>query len=177
MMPPRTPSDPHAPLPPDAGEAVLRTAKRRIIVIRVYIAVIILSLPFTATVLVILHSVNPFGRHPDMSGLTATSIGIIGVIVFYIFLHKLQTSVAWTLRRRMVWLLAHLASIVTLFFVIVWLGFSSAWSKLPMWGDYELQTTSRSWVISVIVIGSITWLGSLFDLLRQHVFSDFRRHG
>ena len=169
-------SDYHAPTPPDAADSAHRAAKHRIILVRIYLAVIILCLPFTVTVLIVLYSADPFGSHPDMSGLTATSIGIIGIIVFYLFLYKLQTSVAWTIRRRIEWLLVHLASIVTMFYLIVWLGFSSAWSARPLWGDYELQTTSRSWIISVIVVGSITWLGNLFDLLRQHVFTEFRRH-
>jgi hypothetical protein len=156
---------------PVSREQSTHSAAHHRLVVRIYVAIIGVSLPATAATLVLLHTANPVPNHPDMSGLTATSIGIIGIIIFYIFLYKLQMSVAWTPKDRFAWLVAHVVTIVGLFYLVIWFGFASPWSAVAVWGDYDLQTTARSWVISVIVAGTITLLGSLFDLIRRLTFS------
>jgi hypothetical protein len=145
------------------------------IIMLVFIVALSGSLPGSAALLVLLHAFDPFHGHPDMAGLTATSIGIIGIIIFYTFLYKFQTTSPWSRRARLAWLSGHLASIIVLFYFIVWLGFASPISGSVLWGDYDLQTTAKSWVISDIVVGTITLLGGLFDLLRRYAIAVRRK--
>ena len=170
---------PHDSIPTAAGDpsyGIHRGAtapdSRRRFILRIYVAVLVASLPLTVILLIGLHiSDSVMTLHEDMMGLAATSVGIIGVLLFYIFLYKLEILESWTTRQRVFGLGFHFLSIFFLFFIVIWLGIASKWSATCFWGSYDLQTTSRSWVITVIVVGTITLLGSFFDLLRRYTFS------
>lgn len=131
------------------------------------IVVTCLVLPVTGYTLWLLPSFARLIPHPEALGLTAVSIGIIGILVFFIFLYKFQVHSGYALRRRLIALLVHAATIIALFFIVIWLGFGAPWSRTALWGVYDLETASRSWIIAVIVVGTLTLLGSFFDAMRQ----------
>lgn len=141
--------------------------RRLRIILMLHIYVMSLCLPVTAGVLFGLAAVPLFRENPDVHGLLAVSTGILGVLVFFIFLFKYQTTALLDFRHRVLFLLLHATVTAVLFFTVIWLGFASPWHATPYWGSYDLNTAARSWVISVIVIGSITLLGSIFDLFRR----------
>ena len=134
---------------------------------RVYLAVLLSALPGTAGVLWLLSQAHHVGGNEDIHGLIAVSAGIIGVLVFFIFLYKFQTTSAMSMRRRALMLGTHALLIALLFWLLIWLGFYSPWRDVSCWGSYEFNTATRSWIISVLVIGTITLLGSFFDLVRR----------
>ena len=131
---------------------------------RIFLVMIASSLPATALNLYLLSHAHFIGGDPDVHGLIAVSCGILGVLVFFIFLYKFQTSSQMSVRRRVIFLGGHALAIALLFWLLIWLGFDSPWRDARCWGSYEFNTAARSWIISVLVIGSITMLGSFFDL-------------
>jgi hypothetical protein len=139
---------------------------RRIFFCRVFAWVIALTLPATILALVAARWLERLTPHPDVLGLTAVSIGIMGVMVFFIFLYKYQILAQLSTRKRIRALLAHAAMVILLFILVIWLGFASPWSRMEIWGNWDLETASRSWVITVIVVGTISLLGSFFDFIR-----------
>jgi len=143
-------------------------ATRRIFFCRLFLAAIIFTVPATALLLIAFRWLNRLNFHPDMIGLTAISIGIIGVLVFFIFLYKYQTSAPLTMQHRWILLAVHLLSVFLLFLLVMWLGFASPWSRNNIWGNYDLETASRTWVITVIVVGAISLLGGLFNTMRLY---------
>jgi hypothetical protein len=157
------------PIPP--VPAPEQPQRRSHVEIRILAILLVIAHPASGAILWALHVLDPFPGHPDMAGLTATSIGIVGIIVFYIFLYKLETSSNWTMRERIAWTIGHILSIILLFYMLIWIGFASPWRQLPLWGDYNLETMARSWVISVIVVGTITLLGGGFDLIRRYAMT------
>jgi uncharacterized membrane protein len=102
-------------------------------------------------------------------GLIAVSVGILGILVFFIFLYKYQMLATQSRRARIVALIVHSAIILVLFLGLIWAGYDSPWSERAFWGDYNLHEATKSWVIAVIVLGSITLLGSLFDFVRKRL--------
>ena len=133
---------------------------------RVYFTVILGAIPLTIVALACLTFLNRWSPQPDILGLTAISTGIIGVLVFFIFLYKFQVSDAIRGRTRLIVLLLHGLLTMALFGIVAWLGFASPWMHVNYWGNYDLETCARSWTIAVIVVGVITLLGSFFDLMR-----------
>ena len=157
--------------PKEAGKAAeLRRsvrARRALLFRRVYLAVLLCVLPGTAGVLWVLSQIQHTGDNLDIHGMIAVSTGIIGVLVFYIFLYKYQTTSPMRARRRALLLAGHALTIALLFWLLIWLGFDSPWRDVNCWGNYEFNTAARSWIMSVLVIGTITLLGSFFDLVRR----------
>jgi hypothetical protein len=157
--------------PTEVGEAAERRravrARRAQLFRRVYLAVLLTALPGTAGVLWVLSRIRHEGDNLDIHGLIAVSTGIIGVLVFYIFLYKYQTTSPMRARRRAFLLAGHALTIALLFWLLIWLGFDSPWRDVSCWGNYEFNTAARSWIMSVLVIGTITLLGSFFDLVRR----------
>ena len=49
-----------------------------------------------------------------------------------------------------------------LFLLLIWGGYDSPWKSMAFWGDYTLHETIKTWVIAVLVIGTLTLLGSLY---------------
>jgi hypothetical protein len=140
--------------------------RRRSFFCRVFAIVIGGILPATALLLLLLPHIDSLSPYPDLAGLIAVSVGITGILIFFIFLYKYQATARLSMRRRLALLGVHAASATLLFVVVIWLGFASPWSRADVWGDWNLQTASRSWVIAVIVVGTISALGSLFHLMR-----------
>ncbi|MFZ1730617.1 MAG: hypothetical protein WBQ23_14505 [Bacteroidota bacterium] len=125
------------------------------------------SLPLTILVLWLLAYVQMWPRDVDVSGLLAISIGILGILIFFMFLYKYQMNVIVSARRRWIMLGGHAAVTLALFFFTIWLGYDSPWKDELIWGGYDMLASTKPWIISVLVIGSITLLGSLFDLIRK----------
>lgn len=142
-------------------------ARKRKLFSRLFLALFAASLPATAVALAVLTTLTSLAPHPDISGLTAVSIGIVGILAFFIFLYKYQTYSGLNTKQRWVVLAIHACVILMLFAFVIWLGFYSPWKGDLVWGSYDLEIASRSWIISIIVIGVITLLGSFFDLIRK----------
>jgi len=132
-----------------------------------YPLVIIGILPMTAAALRLLSLIPPIAGFPDINGLIAVSVGILGLIIFYIFLYKYQITARLTRRTRYLLMGLHVAITALLFLGLIWLGFNSPWHAAHIWGNYEYNTAVRSWIIAVLVLGVITLLGSLFDCVRR----------
>lgn len=134
---------------------------------RFFLWIIWLSLPMTAFLLWIIAASAHLAPHPDIPGLTASSVGILGFLVFFIFVYKYQIYITVIDRKRWVLLGIHALTIFIQFIILIWLSFASPWHSLLLWGSYSLEHTGRVWVIAVIVLGTITLLGSLFDAIRH----------
>jgi hypothetical protein len=70
-------------------------------------------------------------------------------------------------------LILHALVVTLLFILLIWLAFDSPWLHDKMWGVYDLQEAGKPWIIAVLVIGSITLLGSLFDFLRRGMGGEY----
>ena len=130
------------------------------------LAVIIAVLPATAYALMLIPTFESLLLHPDVPGLVAVSVGIVGILIFFIFVYKFQTTLGASFRTRMVLLVAHALLVVLLFALVIHIGFGMPWSTDRIWGSYDCETAARSWIIAVIVVGTLTGLGSLFDAMR-----------
>ena len=128
-------------------------------------------LPLTVLLLWILTFVEIWDRDWDILGLIAVSVGIIGILIFYTFLYKLEMHMHLTRRRRWAMLCMHGAFTTALFFGLIWLGIDSPWAQQLIWGTYDLQSACKPWIISVLVIGSLSGLGVLFDMLGEKFFN------
>ncbi len=154
----------------DAGKADAATLdRRRRFWSRVFIVVISLVLPVTVLALWLLTYVRIWRPELDVTGLMAISIGILGILVFFIFLYKYQIVSKLDHRQRWIALGVHAGIVLALFLGCIWLAFDSPWSDRMVWGDYDMQDVAKSWIISVLVIGTISLLGSLFDLIRRRL--------
>ncbi len=150
--------------PDDVADALATTPSRAY---RIFLlAAIVLVLPLTAYVLALVPTFESLLLHPDVPGLVAVSVGIVGILIFFIFVYKYQTSMVKTFRRRMAALLVHGALVLLLSAVVIRVGFGMPWSTEKVWGSYDCETAARSWIITVIVVGTLTALGSFFDAMR-----------
>lgn len=136
---------------------------------RIFLLVVIVAiLPATAYALMLIPTFESLLLHPDVPGLVAVSVGIVGILIFFIFVYKYQTSFDGTFRMRMVLLVGHALLVVLLFAIVIRVGFGMPWSTERIWGSYDCETAARSWIIAVIVVGTLSGLGSLFDAMRVH---------
>jgi hypothetical protein len=146
--------------------------RRRRFYIRLFVVIILLSLPVTMLLLYLLTFVGFWPQNVDITGLLAISVGILGVLIFFMFLYKYQIAVGHGVRERWMLLAAHAVVVLVLFFGCIWLAFDSPWSQSELWGEYSMYDVAKTWIISVLVVGSISLLGSLFDIMRNCVASD-----
>ncbi|MDH7514898.1 MAG: hypothetical protein QHI48_03340 [Bacteroidota bacterium] len=137
-----------------------------------YVLVLVLTLPVTALCLWLLAVVDIFPNMPDIHGLIAVSIGILGLLIFYIFLYKYQITAPMDAKRRILFMIFHVFVSLFLFLFLIWAGFKAPWKMKPLWGNYELNTAVRSWIISIFVLGFITLLGSVFDSFRKSMMRE-----
>ena len=135
-----------------------------------FLWLIILALPVTALALWLFRLADLWNTDGDIMGLLAVSIGILGILIFFIFLHKYELNALPSRRARWFALGIHGGIIAVLFLFLIWYGFYSPWKDIELWGTYTLEEASKPWVISVLVIGVITILGNLFDLLGEKFF-------
>ncbi|MBR9977748.1 MAG: hypothetical protein KFH87_06625 [Bacteroidetes bacterium] len=142
-------------------------SRREELLCRIFLIAITAVLPLTAMLLWGLAYVQMWPRAIDIMGLLAISVGILGVFFFFMFLYKYELRAAPTQRRRIGLLVLHTIITLLLFLFTIWLGYDSPWRAEMIWGNYDMHTASKPWIISVLVIGSITLLGSLIDLLRS----------
>ncbi len=141
--------------------------RRQHLVKVLFLIAISASLPLTAIVLWTLAYIQMWPRDIDIMGLLAISVGILGILVFFIFLYKYQMTVIPSTRRRWIMLGVHAAVTIVLFLATIWLGYDSPWGHEFIWGSYDMLSAAKPWIISVLVIGSITLLANLFDLIRK----------
>jgi hypothetical protein len=143
--------------------------RRRRFVKPLILTAIAVALPATALLLWLLSAVQMWPQAADIMGLLAVSVGILGILLFFMFLYKYQMTAVAPDRRRWILLLVHAAVTLTLFLFMIWLGYDSPWSRRMIWGNYDLLSAAKPWIISVLVIGSITMLGSMIDLIRRRL--------
>lgn len=151
--------------PPDATEL----ARRARFWSRVFLLTMGTTLPLTAFALWMLSYLPFWPQDQDVHGLIAVSVGIVGILVFFIFLYKYQMLSTLSRRGRIIALVVHGVIILVLFLLLIWGGYDSPWRATTLWGDYTLHETIKSWVIAVLVIGTLTLLGSLFDFVRKRL--------
>ncbi|MDT8325398.1 MAG: hypothetical protein RRA94_14895 [Bacteroidota bacterium] len=156
--------------PPDEEEL----ARRARFWSRVFLVTIATTLPLTAFALWLLSYLPLWPHDLDVHGLIAVSIGIIGILVFFIFLYKYQMLSTMTRKARIVALTLHGVLVLVLFLLLIWAGYDSPWRSIAFWGDYSLHESIKSWVIAVLVIGTLTLLGSLFDFVRKRLAGELR---
>ena len=140
---------------------------------RVFMVTIVCTLPVTAVALWLLTYLPLWPNDLDVHGLIAVSIGILGILVFFIFLYKYQMLSTMTRRGRILSLVVHGVFVLLFFLVLVWIGYDAPWREVQVWGDYSVHDTIKSWVIAVLVIGSISLLGSLFDFVRRRLAGEY----
>ncbi len=146
-----------------------REERRRLLVKPLFMTAIGASLPLTALLLWLLSALQMWPQAVDIMGLLAISVGILGIFVFFMFLYKYQMTAIASTRRRGILLIVHAAVTLTLFLFTIWLGYDSPWSRQLIWGNYDMLSAAKTWIISVLVIGSITLLGSMIDLIRRRL--------
>ncbi len=141
--------------------------RRQRLVKILFLFAIAVSLPLTALLLWMLAFIQMWPRDIDIMGLLAISVGILGILIFFIFLYKYQMTAVSSARKRWILLSVHAAVTVVLFLAAIWLGYDSPWGHELIWGNYDMLSAAKPWIISVLVIGSITLLASFFDLIRK----------
>jgi hypothetical protein len=132
---------------------------------RVYVLGMIVTILMTVFCLWCIHLFNQINVHPDALGLSAISVGIVGILVFFIFLYRLQIDCALSRHRRWIALIIHAFLVVLFFVLVIVLGFVSEFGRPDLWGNYNVETASRSWIICILVVGAITLLGSFLELI------------
>ena len=140
---------------------------------RAFLLAISLTLPLTVAALFLLSALRLWPHDQDIRGLVAISVGIIGILIFFIFLYKFQVLTLLTHRGRWLAMTLHALVVLLLLIIVIWLGFDSPWHGVAYWGSYTLYDASKPWIIAVIVIGSISLLGSIFDFLRRRMAGDY----
>lgn len=160
------------PIPAGSADTVRR---HRLLLRRLLVTALVATLPATAIALWILTGVEMWPVDIDINGLLATAVGIMGVFVFFLLLYRLQTGAECSVRGRLALLGLHGAITLLLFLFTIWLGYDSPWSSHLLWGSYDMLSAAKSWIISVLVIGSITMLGVIMDLVRGHFERRFGR--
>jgi hypothetical protein len=153
----------------DGGSKEMSEAERRHrrIVRRILVWAIVLTLPLTAALLWLLSGIQMWPEEIDIMGLLAISVGILGIFIFFILLYRFQTGAVCSRRRRWGLLLLHTGIVLVLFLFTIWLGYDSPWRSLLIWGSYDILSAAKPWIISVLVIGSITLLGGMMDIVRK----------
>ncbi|MBE0646091.1 MAG: hypothetical protein IH600_18560 [Bacteroidetes bacterium] len=150
------------------GTRARSTSERRGRIIKfLFLFTITCSLPLTALLLWGLAYIQMWPRDIDIMGLLAISVGILGILIFYIFLYKYQMNLVEDTRRRWIMLALHGAITLVLFLLTIWLGYDSPWGHELIWGSYDMLSAAKPWIISVLVIGSITLLSILFEMIRS----------
>jgi len=140
---------------------------------RAFLLAISLTLPLTVAALALLSALHLWPHDQDIRGLVAISVGIIGLLIFFIFLYKFQMLTTLTRRGRWLTMTLHALVVLLLLIIIIWLGFDSPWRDADYWGSYTLYDASKPWIIAVIVIGSISLLGSIFDFVRRRMAGEY----
>ncbi len=143
--------------------------KRRRFYSRLFIWVMSSVLPLTALTLWLLTYLRFWRDNVDAMGLLAISVGILGILVFFMFVYKYQVIMKCDHRGRWLALLVHALIVVALFLGCIWLAFDSPWSAMKLWGDFDMLSVAKTWIISVLVVGTISLLGSLFDHVRKRL--------
>jgi len=136
---------------------------------RIFLLAMGLTLPVTAITLWLLTLLPLWPQDLDVHGLIAISVGIVGILVFFIFLYKYQMLTMLRRRGRIIAMVIHGMVVLLLFIILIWAGYDSPWHSTAIWGDFNLHETIKPWVIAVLVFGSITLLGSLFDFVRKRL--------
>lgn len=127
-----------------------------------------LALPFTILVLFFLALFNVRGWVAEVLGLLAVFFGVIGTLAFFAFMYQYYLEKRNARMERRALLAIHILAIGLLYLLIQWLGFFSPWCHLEIWGSYDIQTASRSWIIAVLSIGTITLVGCLVNGYRMN---------
>lgn len=140
---------------------------------RAFLLAISLTLPMTVAALCILGALRLWPHDQDIRGLVAISVGIIGILIFFIFLYKFQMLSTLTRRRRWLAMTLHALVVLLLLIILIWLGFDSLWHDVAYWGSYTLHEASKPWIIAVLVIGSLSLLGSVFDYVRRRINGEY----
>lgn len=153
----------------ETHEGPTELARRARFWARVFLTTLAATLPLTAMALWLLSYLPFWPQDRDVHGLIAISIGIVGILVFFIFLYKYQMLSTLTRRGRITALILHGSIVLLLFLLLIWGGYDSPWKSIAFWGDYTLHETIKTWVIAVLVIGTLTLLGSLFDYVRKRL--------
>lgn len=143
--------------------------RRRRFYARLFVIVMVSVLPFTALVLWLLTFLDFWKVNVDAMGLLAISVGILGILVFFMFLYKYQIIMHGDHHARVLALALHGLITLMLFLGCIWLAFDSPWSLTKLWGDYDMLSVGKPWIISILVVGSISLLGSLLDLVRKRL--------
>jgi heme/copper-type cytochrome/quinol oxidase subunit 4 len=143
--------------------------RRRRFYSRLFVGVMIAVLPITVLALWLLTWLVFWKVNVDAMGLLATSVGILGILVFFMFLYKYQIIMNCDHRGRVIALVVHGLITLALFLGCIWLAYDSPWTSVKLWGDYDMLSTAKPWIISVLVVGTISLLGSLFDLVRKRL--------
>jgi|GEM_PF-1427523 hypothetical protein len=144
---------------------------------RAFLLAISLTLPLTVAALCVLSALRLWPEDQDIRGLVAISVGIVGILVFFIFLYKFQMLTSLTRRGRWLAMTLHALVVLLLLIIVIWLGFDSPWQDVAYWGSYTLHDASKPWIIAVIVIGSLSLLGSIFDFMRRHLAGEYPSDG
>ncbi|MBR9974689.1 MAG: hypothetical protein KFF77_03840 [Bacteroidetes bacterium] len=139
-----------------------------VLIRRLLVTSLVVTLPATAFLLWILTGIEMWPENIDINGLLATAVGILGVFVFFLLLYRLQTGAQCSIRGRLALLGLHAGITVVLFLFTIWLGYDSPWRSRLLWGSYDMLSAAKSWIISVLVIGSITLMGVIMDMVRRH---------
>jgi hypothetical protein len=141
--------------------------RHRSLVRRILVWSIVLTLPVTSGLLWLLSGIQMWPEEIDIMGLLAISVGILGVFIFFMLLYRFQTGAICSRRRRWGFLFLHTGIVLVLFLFTIWLGYDSPWRSLLIWGNYDMLSAVKPWIISVLVIGSITLLGVMVDIVRK----------
>ena len=153
----------------ESGTREMSDAERRHrrLVRRILVWSIVLTLPVTSGLLWLLSGIQMWPEEIDIMGLLAISVGILGIFIFFMLLYRFQTGAVCSRRRRWGLLLLHTGIVLVLFLFTIWLGYDSPWRSLLIWGNYDMLSAVKPWIISVLVIGSITLLGVMVDIVRK----------
>ncbi len=103
----------------------------------------------------------------EVLGLLAIAIGLAGILLFYIHFYKLLQALGNRHPRRWLVLTEHAVSIGLLYLIVEWLGTNSPWNAIPLWGSYDLGDACKVFVIGILVVGTISLIGSMIALNRQ----------
>jgi hypothetical protein len=100
----------------------------------------------------------------ELQGISAIVLGLSGIFLFYIFLYKFQKTCYLNSRHWHMLLLLHGVSVVLLYGIVQWLGHYSPWSTVQFWGTYNLRDACKVFIIGILVVGSISFLGIVWNI-------------
>jgi hypothetical protein len=124
--------------------------KRRRFYSHLFIWVMASVLPLTGLTLWLLTYLRFWRDNVDAMGLLAISVGILGILVFFMFVYKYQVIMKCDHRGRWLALLVHALIVLALFLGCIWLAFDSPWSAMKLWGDFDMLSVAKTWIISVL---------------------------